>query len=95
MTAVELMTSCVPEEPTSPIPMGAYVVAGATFYEWGFGVPSLRFLRSLLQFYNLELHHLNPSGILYMAAFVSLCEVYMGNEPYFNLWNYNFHARLQ
>jgi hypothetical protein len=30
-----------------------------------------------------------------MAAFVTLCEVYMGIEPHFNLWNYFFHARLQ
>jgi hypothetical protein len=29
-----------------------------------------------------------------MAAFVSLCEPYMGIEPHFNVWNYFFHARL-
>jgi hypothetical protein len=58
-------------------------------------VPSHRFLYSLLQFYNLELHHLTPSGILHMAAFVTLCEAYMVIEPHFNLWNYFFRARLQ
>jgi hypothetical protein len=30
-----------------------------------------------------------------MAAFVALCEAYMGIEPHFNLWNYFFHTRLQ
>jgi hypothetical protein len=30
-----------------------------------------------------------------MAAFVTLCEDYMGIEPHFNLWNYLFCARLQ
>jgi hypothetical protein len=30
-----------------------------------------------------------------MAAFVTLCEAYMGIEPHFNMWNYFFHARLQ
>jgi hypothetical protein len=30
-----------------------------------------------------------------MAAFMTLCETYMGIEPHFNLWNYFFHARLQ
>jgi hypothetical protein len=30
-----------------------------------------------------------------MAAFVTLCEAYMGIEPHFNLWKYYFHARLQ
>jgi hypothetical protein len=30
-----------------------------------------------------------------MAAFMTLCEAYMGIEPHFNLWNYFFHAQLQ
>jgi hypothetical protein len=46
-------------------------------------------------FYGLELHHLTPSGILQMAAFVTLCEAYMGIEPHFDLWNYFFRAWLQ
>jgi hypothetical protein len=37
---------------------------------------------------------LTPSGILHMAAFVALCEAYMGIEPHFNLWNYFFRAQL-
>jgi hypothetical protein len=65
------------------------------FYEWGFGVPSHQFLYSLLQFYNLELHHSTPWGILYIAAFMTLCEAYMGIEPHLDLWNYFFHARLR
>jgi hypothetical protein len=55
-------------------------------------VPSHRLLCSLLQFFGLELHHLTPSGILHIAAFVNLCEAYMGIKPYFNLWNYFFHT---
>jgi hypothetical protein len=69
-------------------------VACAMFYERGFGVPSHQFLHSLLQFYDLELHHLTSSGILHIAAFVTLCEAYMGIEPNFNLWNYFCRARL-
>jgi hypothetical protein len=38
---------------------------------------------------------LTPSVILYMAAFVNLCEAYMEIEPHFNLWNYFFRAHLQ
>jgi hypothetical protein len=70
-------------------------MACAAFYKRGFGVPSHRFLRSLLQFYNMELHHLTPSGILHMATFVTLFEAYIGIEPYFNLWNYFFCAWLR
>jgi hypothetical protein len=38
---------------------------------------------------------LTPSVILHMAAFVTLCEAYMGIEPHINLWNYFFRAWLQ
>jgi hypothetical protein len=87
MSAVELATSRMSEDPAFPAPMGGYVVACAAFHEQGFGVPSHRFLYLLLQFYDLELHHLTPSEILQMAALVSLCEAYMGVEPHFDLWN--------
>jgi hypothetical protein len=48
MIVVELATCYVPVDPASPPPVGGYVVACVTFYERGFGVPSQRFLRSLL-----------------------------------------------
>jgi hypothetical protein len=38
---------------------------------------------------------LTPSGILHMAAFVTLCEAFIGIEPHFNLWSYFFWALLQ
>jgi hypothetical protein len=38
---------------------------------------------------------LTPSGILHMAAFMTLCEAYMGIEPHFDLWNYFFRAQVQ
>jgi hypothetical protein len=95
MTVVELATCRVLEDPASPVQARGYVVACAVFYEWGFGVLTHQFLRSLLQFYGLEPHHLTPLGILHMAAFVTLCEAYMGIEPHFNLWNYFFRALLQ
>jgi hypothetical protein len=70
-------------------------MACTAFYERGLGVPSHQFLCSLLEFFGLKLHHLTPSGILHMAAFVTLCEAYMGIEPHLNLWNYFFCTRLQ
>jgi hypothetical protein len=83
MTAAELATYHVHQDPTC-----------MAFYERGFDVPSHRFLRSLLQFYGMELHHLSPLGILHRAAFMTLCEAYMRIEPHFDLWNYFFRARL-
>jgi hypothetical protein len=40
MTTMELATCCKPEDPTSPVQAGGYVMACTVFYERGFGVPS-------------------------------------------------------
>jgi hypothetical protein len=93
-TMQELATCRVPVDPAYPALVVGYIVASVAFYERGFGVPSHRFLRLLLQFYSLELHHLTPFGILHIAVFVTLCEAYMGIESHFNLWNYFFRVQL-
>jgi hypothetical protein len=95
MIAAELATCRVPKDHASPALTGGFVVAWAAFYERGFSVASNRFLHSLLYFYDLELHHLTPSRILHMAAFMTLCEACMGIEPHFDLWKYFFRAWLQ
>lgn len=40
----------------------------------------------MLDYYNLELHHLNPNGIQQISTFVAFCEGYLGIEPQFDLW---------
>jgi hypothetical protein len=62
MTTAELATCCVAEDPTSLALSEGYVMACVAFYERRFNVPSHQFLRSLLQFYGRELHHLTPLG---------------------------------
>jgi hypothetical protein len=61
------------------------MVTFVAFYGQGFGMPSHQFLRSLLQYYGLERHHLTPLGILHIVAFVTLCEAYMWIGPHFDL----------
>jgi hypothetical protein len=90
MMATELAACHVPKDPTFPAPVEGYVVSFMAFYERGFGTPSNRFLRSLLQHYGLELHNLTPSWVLHIAAFMTLCEAYLGIDPEFDLWNYFF-----
>jgi hypothetical protein len=90
LTVAELVTYRVSEDPASPTPAEGYVVSFAAFYEWGFGVPLHQSLRSLLHHYCLELHNLTPLGILHIAAFVTLCEIYLGIDPHFDLENYFF-----
>jgi hypothetical protein len=41
----------------------------------------LSYFRGLLDFYNLNLTHLNPNYILQVAIFVHLCEAFLGILP--------------
>jgi hypothetical protein len=52
------------------------------------------FFRGLLDFYHLNLTHLNPNSILQVYVFVHLCEAYLGILPHFGLWKYLYQCRL-
>jgi hypothetical protein len=60
------------------------------FLERGFSMPPHWFLHSLLQYYDLVLHHLTPLGVLHIVAFVTLSEAYLGIDPELDLWKYFF-----
>jgi hypothetical protein len=93
MTEAELTACLVPEDPAFPMSVEGYVVSFVAFYKRRFGMPSHWFLHSLLQYYGLELHNLTPSRVLHIAAFISLCEAYLGIDLEFDLWNYFFRVR--
>lgn len=80
------------EQASSPSP--GYMVSFTVFHEWGFSSLPHDFLRELLHYYKVELHHLNPSSIQHMAAFMALCEGYLGIKPHFNLWRYFFKVEM-
>jgi hypothetical protein len=96
VAVTELEACRVPEDPALPAPMEGYVVSFVAFYEWGFAATlhrflcSHRFLYSLLWYYGHELHHLTPSGVLHIAAFMTLCEAFLGIDPELDLWKYFF-----
>jgi hypothetical protein len=94
MMTAEFPTSLVPMGSVSPAPVERFVGVCAAFFERGFGLLSHRFLWSLPRSYGLELHHLTPSGILHMAAFMTLCEAYIRIEPPLNMWSHIFWAQL-
>ena len=71
-----------------------YVVSFAHFHERGFTTPAHKFLRGLLHYYKVELHHLTPNGIQHIAAFVALCGGFLGISPHFDLWRYIFAVTL-
>ena len=66
-------------------PPDGYVVSFARFHERGFATPAHRFLRGLLHYYKIKVQHLNPNWIQHMAAFVALCEGFLGISPHFDL----------
>ena len=76
----------LPGDENEPAPLEGYVVSFAIFHEQGFAVPTHRFLRGLLDYYQVELQHLTPNGVQHMAAFVALCEGFLGIDPHFDLW---------
>jgi hypothetical protein len=51
------------------------------------------FFRGLLDFYHLNLTHLNPKSIPQVSVFVHLCESFLGVLPHFGLWKYLYHCR--
>ena len=67
------------EDELSP-PVG-YVVSFAHFHECGFPILAHKFLWGLLDYYQVELQHLTPNGVQHIAAFITLCEGFLGLVP--------------
>ena len=66
----------------SPQPRAGEVVSFLAFHERGLGYPTHWFLRGLLNEWCLELQHLNPTGVLHIADFVTVCKAFLGMEPH-------------
>jgi hypothetical protein len=77
-----------------PAPPEGYVVSFVCFHEQGFGVPASVFMRALLHYYQVELHHLAPNAVAQATIFTAVCEGYLGVEPQWNLWLHLFKAEL-
>jgi hypothetical protein len=69
-----------------PSPHGEERVCFVPFVLRGLGFPIHPFLRGLLEFYGIQLHHLTPGSILHISGFVALCEMFLGCEAHFELW---------
>jgi hypothetical protein len=81
-----------PSDHQEPTPPEGYVVSFVAFHERGLGMPPSRFMRALLHYYKVELHHLAPNSISQAAIFSAVCEGYLGMEPHWNLWLHLFKA---
>ena len=51
------------------------------------------FLRGLLNGWGQELQHLNPTGVLHIASFITVCEAFLKMEPHMDLFRRIFTRR--
>ena len=65
-----------------PQPQEGECVLLATHVDRGFSPPPHLFFRGFLNFFGAQLHHFTPNSIAYLAAFVSLCENFLGCRPH-------------
>ena len=72
----------VPRREEFPQPRPNEVVSFLTFHERGLGYPAHWFLRGLLNEWGLELQHLNLTGVLRVAGFVTIYEAFLRMEPH-------------
>ena len=69
-----------------PYEKGAEIILFKSFVECGLAVPACDFLRGLLFFWGIQLHHLSHNSILHISIIVHLCEAFLGVYPHFNLF---------
>ena len=60
------------------------------FMEHDLTLPVSEFFYRLLQFWEIQLHHLTPQSILHLSIFTHFCEVFLGILPYFHLFRHFF-----
>jgi hypothetical protein len=73
-----------------PTPNTNEIVVSLSFFQRKFGLPACDFFRGLLNYYKIELIHLNPNSILQIAIFVHLCEAYLTVLPNVVLFKHYF-----
>ena len=69
------------------------MVSFLAFHERGLGYPAHWFVRGLLNEWRLELQHLNPTGVLHIAGFVTVCEAFLRMEPHVDFFRRLFSGR--
>ena len=76
-----------------PQPQEGECVLLATHVDRGFSLPPSIFFRGFLNFFGAQLHHFTPNSIAYLAAFMSMCENFLGCRPHWGLFKHIFTCR--
>jgi hypothetical protein len=77
--------------PDEGYPQGGYFHA---FSHLRTGPASFSLLSGLLDFYSLNLTHLNPNFVVQIIVFVHLYKAFLAILPHFGLWKYLYHCWL-
>src|SRR3954468_2689376 len=85
----------LPGREVEPQPHDDECVLLATHIDRRFSLPPHPFFRLLLNFFGAQLHHFTPNSIVYLAAFVALCEGFLGCCPHWGLFKHIFTCRSQ
>ena len=78
-----------------PTPDTHEIVVFTHFFYGGFALPTSRFFRGILEFYRINIYHLNLYSIVHIANFIHLCEVFLGIWPNFALFCRIFFLKPQ
>ena len=68
----DAMERLVPAHEDVLMPPDGYLISFTPFHERRFAIPPHPFFWGLLHHYQTELQHLNPNGILHIAAFIAM-----------------------
>jgi hypothetical protein len=63
-----------------PSPGEGYAVVFKDYFSCGLRLPYIKFLRQVLEVFQVHIHHLTPNGFLTLSKFCWACESY-GAEP--------------
>jgi hypothetical protein len=83
-----------PAADREPNPPFGYVVSFIRHHERGFTAPASSFMRGLCHHYGVELHNFSPNAISQAAAFIGVCEGFLGIPVNWDLWVHLIRAEL-
>ena len=78
----------LPGTECQPQPQEGECVLLATHVDRGFSLPLSVFFRGFLNFFGAQLHHFTPNSIAHLAAFISMCENFLGCRPHWGLFKH-------
>ncbi|KAE8802461.1 hypothetical protein D1007_21777 [Hordeum vulgare] len=91
----DLVAALVPGAEAAPTPEKGEVVVFEEHFYRGFRLPASDFFSRFLTFFGLQPHHLALNAVLQLAAFVVLCEGFIGIESRLDLWLKLFFFKQQ